>query len=306
MNEDTEPQGASSAPQRDPTLHLKALVSGLSGAGKSAMSVTMPGPALVLLSETQGRTTIAKRSRELGVPMPDILQVTKLEDYRCVVRAFHTHTGDGPFRILRKDGSLLKELAAKPRSVSVDSITDACELVYEEIKEDAPLKQGEDGLPVFTQRHWTELEARCARLFRVFRDLEAHVLFLAILEERVTETSDGKSTRLIGPQLPQRRLPAKLMQCTNVAGILSRSARRDPENPNGDRVLTWEVQTIGPSDVMVKPFRPLPDFAPPDFDAWVRACLYDEHVESTRAGDRDREEEAPNTTGRRRRSKENV
>lgn len=254
-------------PEGDEVFWVKALVSGQSGAGKSALGATAPRP-LILLSEHQGRLSAQKRARDLGREPPTIVEVDSLQDYRDAIHALKGRR-DEPFRWVDATGATVVEMDPWPESVVLDSLSDACELVVDAIKAEAPPKRGDDGLEVFSQRHWNELKLRCARLFRAFRDVKAHVLFLATLDERLTETTDGVSTRTLGPNLPMRTLPDLVMQATNVAGIIERTAVRDPDNPEGDRILRWRVRTNGPAWMKVKPFRPLGDFIDPDFSAWV-------------------------------------
>lgn len=253
-------------------IYVKALISGESGDGKSSFGATAPRP-LIVLSEKQGRISARKRAAELGRGQPTIVEVDSLQDYRDLLRSMKG-SKDEPFRWVDQSGAMVVEMNPWPESIVLDSLTDACQLVEEDILRDAPPKKGEDGLPVFSQRHWAELKKRCHRLFRAFRDVPAHVVFLCILEERVTETSDGRSTRSIGPSLPMRKLPDLLMQATNVAGIIRRSVKRlddgkkDLDDDNQTQ-LVFEVYTSGPSMMKVKQYRPLRDVENADFSDWV-------------------------------------
>lgn len=258
-------------PPGDEIIYVKAAVHGASGSGKSSMGATSPRP-LILMSEKQGRTPARKRAKELGRGQPTIVEVDSLQDYRDCVKALHGPKNE-PFRWVDREGNVVCEMDDWPLTIVLDSLTDACELVVDDIRRDAPPKRGEDGLEVFSQRHWNELKKRCSRLIRAFRDAPVHVLFLSLLDEKVTETTDGTTTRLVGPMMPMRTLPDILMQATNVAGILTRRSENDPENPEGDKLLVWEVVTNGPAWVKVKPYRPLGDREVPDFASWVERIV---------------------------------
>lgn len=247
-------------------LHFKALATGPSGSGKSSLGATAPKP-LILLSESQGKMSIVQRAKALGLPRPSILQVDTLQDYRDVVKALHGDKGK-PFKVINKDVGVILE-GEWPETVVLDSLSDACELVMSEVKADAPPKRGDDGLEVFSQRHWGALGDRSAKLIRAFRDVPVHTLFLCLQDERLNETSDGTSTRWVGPQMPMRKLPNVVMQATNLAGMLTRRSRKDPDNPEGDRILEWGFRTVGPGWMMCKPCRPLKDLEEPNFTQWV-------------------------------------
>lgn len=266
------------------TPYLKAGIMGPSGSGKSSLGATAPRP-LILLSEKQGKDPAVARARALGLPDPTIVEVDCLQDYRDCIKGFHGDRSK-PFRWVTQDGAVLLEMDPWPESVVIDSLTDACELVEEAIRKDAPPKKGEDGLDTFSQRHWNELKRRCQRLIRAFRDLDANVLFLSLVDEKTTETSDGVTTRSIVPQLPMRKLPDILMQATNVCGYMQRKVVRDenggvvreetPDGENGNMVLAVQVITNAPSYVKVKPCTALDDIEVPDFTSWVER--YREHV----------------------------
>ena len=49
--------------------HLKALIFGDTGTGKTTLGVTCPTP-LIILSETQGEASIRAAAKEAGMPMP--------------------------------------------------------------------------------------------------------------------------------------------------------------------------------------------------------------------------------------------
>lgn len=244
---------------------LKALIFGPSGSGKTALACTCPNP-LVLLSERQGEATIRKRAKELGVKVPTVVIMETMADYRDAVRALH---GDPtkPFKWVNGDDQVVLEMDPWPETVVIDSITDACELVRKSVLKASPPKKGEDGLEVFGQRHWGALRNRCEKMIRWFRDVPTHVVFLALLDERLNESSDGMTTRTIGPMLPMRSLPDVLMAATNVSGMLTR--RSVKIEGQDDKELVYSIRTNGPSYLKVKPFRPINDIEEANFSLWL-------------------------------------
>jgi hypothetical protein len=267
----------------DPNTHtpyLKAGIMGPSGSGKSSLGATAPRP-LILLSEKQGKDPALARARALKLPDPTIVEVDSLQDYRDCIKSMHGDRSK-PFRWVAQDGTCIVEMDPWPETLVLDSLTDACELVEASIRQDAPPKKGEDGLDTFSQRHWNELKRRCQRLIRAFRDLDCNVLFLTLVDEKTTETSDGVTTRSIVPMLPMRKLPDILMQATNVCGYMQRKVVRDEDGSvlldgeSRNMVLAVKVITNAPSYVKVKPCEGLDDLEVPDFTSWVER--YREHV----------------------------
>ena len=186
-------------------LTLKALIFGASGSGKTAFGVTAPRP-LILLSERQGMATIEKRVKELDVPMPHVVMMETIRDYAAAVKALHGDQSK-PFKWVSHEGETVLEMEKWPETVVIDSITDACELVRDSVVAASPPKKGEDGLEVFSQRHWAALRQRSEKVIRWFRDVPLNVIFLALLTERIDESSDGVATLSIGPSMPLRAPP---------------------------------------------------------------------------------------------------
>lgn len=252
---------------------VKAAIYGQPGTGKTSFGVTAPDP-LFLLSERQGMTHIKKAARRLGIPMPNVLLMTSLEDYRAVIRAFHAPASD-PFRVVdKKTGKVIFERATRPSTAVVDSLTDACRLVDEEVKKDSPPRKASDGLDTVTERHWAALRDRCEKLIRSFRDLPAHVLFLCLADDRTVGEGDQQERR-VGPALPMRALPGVLCAAVNVVGITTRELAKERAE-NGDRKIVHAVRTVGPDHFMLKPCRPLRDVENTDFNDWIRRIWLDD------------------------------
>jgi hypothetical protein len=247
---------------------FKAAVYGESGSGKSTLGVTAPKP-LILLSERQGYLPIKQAAKRMGVEVPEVILCTTLEDYRLAVRALFGRK-DKPFQIRRTleggGSEVLRELRYWPQTVVLDSLTDVCRIVSEDIRRASPPKSGRDGLPVDSERYWNVLGERITNLIHGFRDAPVHTLFLALKDDR--ETGDeGDKRRWVGPSLAMRKLPAVLSAACNLtAYAYRREHRKDKRVEN-----VYGVMTTGPEYMMLKPCRPLRDVEVPDFAFWVRA-----------------------------------
>lgn len=261
---------------------IKALIYGKPGSGKTNIGVSAPKP-LILLTERQAVPNIKKAAKRLGRPRPPTFPISSLDDFRAVAKAFHGDRSK-PFTVIDGvTGDVRFELAEWPETVVVDSLTDACELVTEEIRRQAPPRPGKDGLPVDSERYWNVLSDRCAKLIRAYRDLPAHVLFLCLLKDKETGEGEEKS-RVIAPQLPMNALVNVVMAAVNVVGVTYRRRgdavqATDPDGkpavrPDGKplmvRPMAYGVATTGPDFMELKPFPPLRDNEVTDFSSWVK------------------------------------
>jgi len=264
--------------ERDDEDYFKVLITGASGTGKTDLGVSpmQLGPTLVLLSERQGMRTIRDAAKRRGLPLPEVLYMRSLQDYRQVIRAIHGPRKEPKMRVFSApSGGKKPELMLEmdwPVTVVLDSITDACELVRQEIFSESPPKPGEDGLNVITLRHFGEIKDRGVKLIRSFRDCPANVLLLALLQETVSETDNAGARREMQPLLGTRTMAAPTIASVNMSGLAERIIvrRKEGDEEGADREIDWRVRTIGPSWMPVKPYRPLKDQETPDFADWVR------------------------------------
>jgi len=249
--------------------HLKALVYGRPGTGKTNFGVSAPRP-LILLSEGHAAPHVRAAAIRMGRPVPNVLFMEEANDYRDVLRALHG-SKDKPFvvRTGPKDArETVLELEEWPETVVLDSVTDAMQVLIDEIRLQSPPKEGKDGLPVDSERFWGALTDRATGLIRAFRDAPLNVLFLALLDDRMVGEGD-EATRWVGPSMPMRKLPGALQAAVNVVGITYRT--RLPElDENGDRMLQYGILTTGPDFMELKPCAPLRDRESTDFADWVR------------------------------------
>lgn len=246
---------------------LKALVYGKPGTGKTGFGVSAPEP-LILLNEMQAQPHIRAAQGRVGRKAYGVLHMQCVQDYRNVARAFH---GDRtkPFvvRAVGKDGAtdsgeVVFERPAWPQTVVLDSLTEALNLIEAEIREESPPKIGKDGLPVDSERYWNVFADRASKLIRTFRDVEANVLFLCLLD--LKETGEGEQkVRWVGPQLVMRKLPGVVCAAVNVVGVTKRQLA-------ADKTSVYGISTIGPEYMELKPFHPLRPVEVMDFSSWVQ------------------------------------
>jgi hypothetical protein len=240
--------------------------------GKTSFGVSAPKP-LILLSERQGYPHIVSAAKRLGRPQPTVLFVETTEDYGRVVNALH---GDKSLPFVVKDGkgNDILRLEEWPESVVVDSLTDACARLVDDIRRQSPPKEGRDGLPVDSERFWNVLADRFSKMVHMFRDAPLHVLFLCLLDERQLDDAEDPNTkhRWIGPQLMMRKMPGVVQAAVNVVGVTYRKTAAAKEK-GGDREVTYGIMTCGPDYFELKPFRPLRDHEVTDFRSWCKRIV---------------------------------
>lgn len=246
--------------------YLKVLIYGQSGTGKTNLGVSAPNP-LIALSEQQAVPHIRAAAKRMGRKMPMVIVIETLDDYRCLLAALRGDKAK-PFVVKDNAGSVVLQSDVWPDSVVMDSLTDACQLVSDEIREQSPQKVGKDGLPIDSERYWNVLQDRTMKLIRAFRDLPLNVVFLCLLDERIQKDDDGKElSRWVGPQLMMRKLPNVVQAAVNVVGVTYRKVGAK-DKASGERAIEYGVATHGPDWMQLKPFPPLRPYEVTDISSW--------------------------------------
>lgn len=261
---------------------LKALVYGKTGTGKTQLGVTFPKPVF-LQSEQQGFASVADAAQRTGLPMPPVLQVSRLDHVRCYLKALQSGSAEPIADALRlatapliaaksvTDAELEAAIRllpyARPESVVLDSVTDFARMIAEEIDLESPPRMAKDGLPQKSDRYWQVLRERCERMIRAFRDLPYHVLFLAELDDREIGEGDEKS-REVRPAMPMNALPRALEHAVNVVGIAHFTVKTEVKDGTPHYEREWGVRFAAPGWMHSKVMRPLDDVEPPDFRVW--------------------------------------
>lgn len=258
---------------KDDEKYVKALVYGHPGTGKTSFGVTAPD-ALIALTERQGMTHIREAVRRTGCAMPQVVLIETANDMRNLVRSLYG-SREQPFRVYEMHENPETKAREKicvhegpwPKSLVLDSATDFCRLLIEEIRHQSPQTLGKDGLPVDSQRFWNVLIQRAQSAMLAIRDLPMHAIFLALADDR-TEGDDDNKVRSLKPSMATRQLSSVLAAAVNVVGYTYRNTKRGRDGQQNK--VVYGIQTTGPEFMMTKPYRPLRDEEVPDFAYWVR------------------------------------
>ncbi len=254
--------------------HVKACIYGPPGTGKTSFGVSSPKP-LIAITERQAMVHINEAVSRTGVPMPQVFFMETADDLRNLVRSLHGDQSK-PFKILEKHGNekICVHEGEWPETLVLDSATDACRLLVEEIRRQAPPQRGKDGLPVDSQRFWGVLIDRASTMITAIRDLPVHAVFLALADDRETGDEDNK-VRSLKPMMASRGISLTLAAAVNVVGYTYRKTKRGA--PGEEHRLEYGVMTTGPEYMLTKPFRPLRDVEVPNFGYWVRVVQGNEN-----------------------------
>lgn len=246
-------------------IHLKALVYGNTGGGKTTLGVTCPDP-LIVLSEGQGYLAIKSAADRMGVPMPQVVLVETADDLRSVMVGL-AGSRDEPLRIVDRETGDTQEYRW-PQSVVLDSMTDIVEGLY--MKELVKiLPKDEHGEPEDSRKMYGILGKRIDAVLRFFRDLPMHVLFLCQANDEMIGEDNNKK-RHVKPQLPGK-LSKKICQSVNMVGYIFR--KYTGVGDDDQREIGYTVWTTGPDWMELKACRPLVDHEVPDFRDWVMRLM---------------------------------
>lgn len=259
--------------QSDQERELKVLVYGESGVGKTSLGVTAPDP-LFLLAERQGYLSIRATAERLGLPCPPSVYVQSVDHLRAALHALSSER-ERPIEALARAayGNVpgVQEFIAtlpyqRPRTIVLDSVTEFFQLIDDGLSAAMGNKVASDGLPVKEQRHWQILGDRCQMLIRGFRDLPYHVLFLALMDDRVIETANANERR-VAPLTPMRKIPGRLAAAVNAVGVMRMvdSMAKPGELPERHRAVFFSA----PDAFLSKGFDGLEGKEIADFTNWV-------------------------------------
>jgi hypothetical protein len=197
--------------------------------------------------------------------MPAVLYMQAAEDYKLVLRALRSPK-DKPFAVRDAAGNPFFELAEWPQTVVIDSLTDVCRLLIEEIRRQSPQKTGRDGLPSDSERFWNTLGDRFVAFVKYYRDVPMHVLFLCLQDDRMVGEG-AEAQRVVRPALAMRKFADELCAAVNLMAVTYRTIQ-NASNAR-ERKPAYGIMTVGPEYVMTKPYSVLRPVETPNFTDWI-------------------------------------
>lgn len=246
--------------------YFKVCVYGNPGTGKTNFGVSAPSP-FFLLSELQAVPHVKAAARRLKKPIPPMLAVDNISVMHRAFEALEASLPTDKELVLKDESGKEIWRGPRPKTIVVDSLTDAMKLIENAINEQSPPKIGKDGLPAVSERYWNELGLRGQKMIRKFRDLPFNVIFLCLMDDK-TSGEGETAERVIKPSLPMRSLVGTLAAAVNVVGYTTREFTKTLDEDK-NKVIEYGIRTSGPAYCMLKPMRPLNDIEVTNFSDWV-------------------------------------
>jgi hypothetical protein len=207
----------------DSTLvHIKGLIMGDSGAGKSYLIATAPNP-LVLLTEPNGAMSI-----QASNPDALIIHITDLNHMKAVLAAI-------------RDGAIKQPFD----TIVIDSITELQRMIQFDILAEAN-KKGKDKRETLSKQDYGKLANRFTELITKIRNLPYHLICTCLVSIQVIDENTGLTE--IRPMLVGQA-KMTVAQYFNGVGFLYRTGKYD-EYGSAERALLLD----GIERVKVKPF----------------------------------------------------
>lgn len=227
-------------------LHVKLLVQGRSGSGKTTIGAKMPKP-LIILTEANGLPSIRAANPEaIVIRVYDFKSYKKSNSYEVLAEAMGL-AASGAFTGVE--------------SIVCDSATEIQRIIREQILREKGVLD-EPGY-LFTQQDWGLLTERMRRFARMFRDLPYHVMMITLSAEDRDE--DG-SVSQVAPQFEGKKLPGEILQFFSAGGLAYKRMVKVEGQPDD---VAFEVLFQGASKYLVKPCAPLRNVEHADPSDWI-------------------------------------
>lgn len=223
--------------------HLKLILSGASGAGKSRAAALFERP-LIGLTELQAIPTIKKAN-----PKAVIYRRNKDTPY-----GIHTY-GD-----LRRFLRMAQEAGSRGHdAVVLDSLTDAQRIIRTYYTRNQGAKAGKDKT---SQESWGIVIDKTAAMLRTLRDIPAAHLLVTCIDREIESGDEGLIHRF---GVSGKNLPKEISQYFNMIGYAYRV-----EMAGGIR---HQVLFRGDDRFMTKPMDEIDDIEPPEPLLWVEKTM---------------------------------
>lgn len=228
-------------------VHVKLLIQGKSGAGKTTLGAMMPKP-LVILTEANGLPSIlAANPDAIVVRIYDPAAYGKATSYEVLSETM----------ALAATGAFGDDV----ESVVADSATEIQRVIKEQILREKGVLDSPGY--VFTQQDWGLLTERMRRFARMFRDVPYHTMMITLSEENRDE--DGAVSAVV-PQFEGKKLAGEVAQFFSAVGLAFKRMIKVEGQPDA---VAFEVLFQGASKFLVKPCRPLKNIEPADPRDWI-------------------------------------
>lgn len=230
-------------------IHLKVLIHGMSGAGKTHFAAGARDVAVCLV-EAQGFGTIRDNHPHAIVPGVEGADgVPRLRDMR-EVREFFSLAARG---VLAEHGI---------RSIVIDSITEIQRMMIDEIMQG----KAQPGA-VFTKADYGTLGTKMQAFLRMVRDLPYHVIGVCLTD---WQQEEGTGRRILAP-LVKGSIQKEISGYFHVTGYAYR--RQDDDAKDG---VGRYIMVDGDDRYTCKPYGPLKGVLAPDFNLWLEAIAKNE------------------------------
>lgn len=219
--------------------HIKALLWGPNGVGKSTVCGTAPPPLLYAYTERQGLLSFQRMA-----PDADVVKINSLADLRALL---------GELRGGQHDYS----------SICLDSFTEMQQLIIEEVAARKNLGP-DDPVRLSIEEHMF-IHDKSKSIVRAFRDLPMNVIMTCLSETVIVGEGDNAQT-VTRVMLAGKKLPAQLGQYFNLVGFLYKGT-------GADNATAYRVLFDGRADVDTKGMPGLRRREDPDIAYWYERAI---------------------------------
>ena len=214
--------------------HLKLLIYGDSGSGKTWCASTSPRP-LIMLTERNGMQSVKKCN-----PNAYVSYCTTADECR-------------DFLVSVMNGDIPDDV----ETIVIDGITEVQQIMIDDILSKKGNENRKMSLP-----DWGELGDRMRRFLRCIRDLPYHVVVTGLVNHEINEESGEVR---VFPLVQSKKLPNQLAGYFNVVGFMFKREGQQEED-----AVVRKVMLEGPSRYLCKPCEPLKGIKDVDLSAWVK------------------------------------